>query len=79
MKITINIDGNDDGLKGDFSIVVGELGRQLVDKLKALIGNPDEVIGRIGNAVMDNVLYGGRGSKTEDSGGSEPSSGFTGY
>jgi hypothetical protein len=79
MKIEINIDSTDDGMTGDFNITLGDKGKLLLQKLKEVIENPDEFVQRIGNSVVNNVLYGGGGDKTKGSAVAESSVGPAGY
>ena len=78
MKIELEINSTDDGLKGDFSLVMGEKGIELLKKLRHVMENPDEFIGKVGEKVMNGVLYGG-GSKSKSPAVAESGGGPAGY
>jgi hypothetical protein len=78
MKIEINIDSTDDGLKGDFNMVMGDKGIEFLKKIRDAIADPDAFIEGLGSKVMNGVLYGG-GSKSKSPEIAEPSGGPAGY
>lgn len=78
MKIELEINSTDDGLKGEFKLVMGEKGIELLKKLRYAMENPDEFIGKVGEKVMNGVLYGG-GSKSKSPAVAESSGGPAGY
>ena len=79
MKIEINIDSTDDGVRGDFHMVMGEKGQALLQKLRDALADPDKFVGLIGEKVMNGVLYGGDGSKSKSPAVAESSGGPAGY
>lgn len=79
MKIEINVDSTEDGLTGGFEVHLGQTGIEFLQKLRDLLKDPDDFVKKIGNSVMDGVLYGGSGNKSTGTAVAQQSGSDIGY